>query len=353
MGTKRTLKTKAVSKAKPKKAKPTKKITVKKLKVVSKKFAPKKSQQLNPFYWLWGGVAAAFVTVVMLSNFKHDNEPKMTAKTEMRMPASRASMSTVESVFDQMKAANFEKRISAWSAFLQNSPFAGEFMHDMGKMAPKVQDNAPLIAKHFDCTTYTETVFALAKSNTPADFFKNLIAIRYKKSGTGYMDRNHFPEADWIPNNASAGILKDITMDVAKDSGIPMKTAMKRIDRGKWLTGLIGQGKEDRKLASLVETSWGSPVDVELNYVGIDQIDSALKSIPSGTVVNIVREPKDRKPVMVTHQGFIIQENGKTLIRHSSVHGKIRTRPLMDYLHAINKESASWPVIGLNFNRFN
>lgn len=346
MGTKRTLK-----------KKPTKKLATKKLKTFSKKAVrPKKTQHLNPFYWLWGGVATAFVTVVMVSNFKHSHETHITGKAATRTvagKAARADMGTVDAVFDQMKGAKFDQKIAMWGAFLQNSPFSGEFLHEMAKMAPKIQDHAPLIGKHFDCTTYTETVYSLSKSENPTEFFKNLMAIRYRKSGTTYMDRNHFPEADWIPNNESAGILKDVTSEIAKSSGVRFKTAMKRIDRGKWLNGLIDQGKEDRKLASLTQTSWGSPVDVELNYVGLEDMETAMKFIPNGTVVNIMREPKDKKPVMITHQGFILQEKGKTLIRHSSIHGKIRTRPLMDYLRALNKESATWPVIGLNFNRLN
>ncbi len=316
---------------------------------------PKKSLQMNPFYWLWGGVAAAFVTVVFLSNYRHSHETYVTGKVSARTLAGtgRANMGTVDAVFDQMKSAKFDQRIAAWGAFLQNSPFAGDFLHDLAKMGPKVSDHAPLIGKHFDCTTYTETVFALSKSENPAEFFNHLIAVRYKKSTPTYMDRNHFPEADWIPNNETAGILRDITIEVASNSGLRAKSAMKRIDRGRWLSGLIDQGKEDRKLASLVQSPWGSPVDVELNYVGLEDMEKALSSIPNGTVVNIVREPKDKKPVMITHQGFIIQEKGKTFIRHSSIHGKIRTRPLMDYLKALNKEAATWPVIGLNFNRFN
>ncbi len=350
MGTKRVLKARAKSKTK----KSAKKRVVKKFKAFTQRkiVQKKKIQQLNPFYWLWGGVATALLTIVFLSNTKHQHGTHVTERTVASTEQNRIQMTPVEAQFYQVKNLRFQERVGVWSGFLQDSPFARDFLSELGA-GPKIKDHAPLIDKRFDCTTFTETVIALSKSNNAEEFFKNLIAIRYKNTGTTYFERNHFPEADWIPNNLEYGYLKDITQEVAQRSNVIAKTAMKRIDRGRWLTQLIESGKENRTLASLAQSDWSTPVDVELGYVGLEDVDVVLRQIPHGAVVNIVREPRGSKPVLITHQGFVLQENGQTLIRHSSATGKIRTRPLRDYLRAMYKESTSWPVIGLNFNQFN
>lgn len=83
-------------------------------------------------------------------------------------------------------------------------------------------DNDPLMRLDaFDCTTFVET--ALANEN-----LDKLTKIRYKDGNVGFINRNHFVETDWLPNNSD--ILTDVTAQYGKTSVRDVK-----IDRANWL----------------------------------------------------------------------------------------------------------------------
>lgn len=71
-----------------------------------------------------------------------------------------------------------------------------------------------------DCTTFVETVLALAYTaaeNRPSwrDFAYNLRRMRYRNGETdGYASRLHYPSA-WVVDNVSRGNLKELTGDLA------------------------------------------------------------------------------------------------------------------------------------------
>lgn len=71
-----------------------------------------------------------------------------------------------------------------------------------------------------DCTTFVETVLALAYTaaeNRPSwrDFAYNLRRLRYRNGETdGYASRLHYPSA-WVVDNVSRGNLKELTGDMA------------------------------------------------------------------------------------------------------------------------------------------
>jgi hypothetical protein len=83
----------------------------------------------------------------------------------------------------------------------------------------------------FDCTTFVETVVALALAENPKEFEQNLNRIRYQDGQIGFVTRNHFPSADWIPNNIKAGFFTDITAQIA---GADVQEAQAEIDKQGW-----------------------------------------------------------------------------------------------------------------------
>ncbi len=88
-------------------------------------------------------------------------------------------------------------------------------------------DADPLIRTDaFDCTTFVET--ALADGD-----IQRLNKIRYKNGFVNFVNRNHFVETDWLPNNS------DILTDVTKKYG---RTAVRhvKIDRANWLNKNYG-----------------------------------------------------------------------------------------------------------------
>ena len=141
-----------------------------------------------------------------------------------RDPASRNSPNAqqLRSLFSGAEEFDRGERIGLWSAALRGNPRLLYWLEGASARVPN--DNVPYVPEAFDCTTFVETVAALARSESPRRLMGNIIAIRYNNSEPGWMNRNHFPEADWIPNNARAGILRDITADVARTAGIEPRT---------------------------------------------------------------------------------------------------------------------------------
>lgn len=190
------------------------------------------------------------------------------------------------------------------------------------------QDTDPLYRfDGFDCTTYVETVWALAAAKSSEHFSKFLIEIRYKGSQPLFTERNHFTDADWIPNNVQKGLLKDVTLLISNQALV----AQAKINKTDWF-----------KLNHRVEFA-SAPVIAEIPYLSLAQIFEnaleVLKRIPHGAIINIVRpnwalKEKIGTNLNVSHQGFAIRKNdGVLYFRHASQSLKVVTEePLMQYL---------------------
>src|SRR5262249_20313307 len=62
----------------------------------------------------------------------------------------------------------------------------------------------------FDCVTYVETIFALARASCPDEFSQWLRRIRYKNAQAEWKHRNHYM-TQWIRNNAQSGLLRRLS----------------------------------------------------------------------------------------------------------------------------------------------
>jgi hypothetical protein len=245
--------------------------------------------------------------------------------------------------FAAARGLSVPDRVSYWTDFFHGSNEAKSLLSSLGD-GPRIEDSQPLLAGKFDCTTFVETVAALARSNEASQFYPNLIAIRYRGGHATYGDRNHFPEADWIPNNERAGILRDVTSTVAQGAGFQAQTISKRIDRASWFAEQVRQGKAGRSPAS--DSRW-TPVDAKVLYIPVADLDRALEGIPSGAIVNFVHQ--SNRYVLITHQGFVIRRGNEVFLRHASIGGHIRVVPLSKYVH----EEAGSHVVGINLNQLN
>lgn len=200
----------------------------------------------------------------------------------------------------------------------------------------------------FDCTTYVETMMSLALSKDADEFEKTMDEIRYENGIVDYLKRNHYPSLQWIPNNISNGILKEINHLVLPESEI--KTAEAVINLPGWLKKIkleeirIPFATHEERLSRLEElqslASQFSPMVATLRYLPINTLvkrPHLLKLIPSGTLVNFVRPNWDLTELAgthmnVSHQGFIFKKDGKTVLRHASTSGKVVEVDLLAYL---------------------
>lgn len=278
----------------------------------------------------------------------------------------------LEAEFKMASSMNLQDRIDFWSNYIEKNRKGRKMLVSMAKHMSNVisgeraiasvsgtrmlKDIVPIVPSRYDCTTFVETVAALSRSNHPDEFMKNIMEIRYLKGIPTFEKRNHFPEANWIPNNEKAGIIKDITAQIAEKGGLEFKIEKKEIDRRGWLEDQFKHHAVPSELYTKVEKEWTDPIPAQVSYIDISHIKDVMMLIPSGTVLNLVHKNDGRHPVLITHQGFVIRDGNRVLLRHASRRGHIRTNELYSYLQGLlsqQKEDTSWPLIGINLDQIN
>jgi cell wall-associated NlpC family hydrolase len=99
------------------------------------------------------------------------------------------------------------ERLDHFSALLRGAPYAAPAL--VGSATEPEVFTASLDG--FDCVTYVETVLALARASTPADFARELRAIRYDGGRVEWRRRNHYMTG-WIRSNARGGRLRALAV---------------------------------------------------------------------------------------------------------------------------------------------
>ena len=313
-------------------------------------------EALHRAYYLVGASALAFSFMLLFyQSIGQDPSPsgnyKSSSKVQLENQGKATQLSWLELHFNQVRSQSFSERMGYWSGVLEQDLEASRALHQLAEDR-SVADSAPLFPKQFDCTTFVETVIALSRSNSPSEVIPQLLAVRYRGGEPSFENRNHFVEADWIPNNEQHHIVKDITTEVAQAGQAEPRIAERILHRSKWLTDQLRQQGASRSIASVVpETK-----SVRIQYLSLDELgSSALEKIPSGVVVNFVREFSPKHAVLVSHQGILIRSlDGQILLRHASIGGHIRTESLTNYLDGMrrhNQKAVRWGWLGLNLNQ--
>ena len=232
----------------------------------------------------------------------------------------------------------------------------------------------------FDCTTYVETVLAGAMSQSVDEFLPNLEKIRYQDGRVSFVSRNHFPSADWLPNNR--WMLTDVTqkigasqtrfaktlidkkawyqrMTISRIQGVELSPAEKRnrlLELQKqgdkfapeWVTtpyipltavfqksplseaqkaqraSQINQLKNDPKLNGKAKKKALRELAIKQHLANAKINTALLSRIPSGSVISMVRPNYQVKQwigtnMNITHQAIAIHKNGRLYIRNASL----------------------------------
>lgn len=239
----------------------------------------------------------------------------------------------------------------------------------------------------FDCTTFIETVLALASSETKRQFLHHITKIRYLDGKAQFIFRKHFIAADWLEDNQRLGYLKNVTGEINPQS---LKTARVSIDKLKWyqvshpkeLKNFKGAGLSavqkvatsylptesffqiqpkdlptvkdlTQKLLQLEKQSIedkenleGQPStlfqDIQTNLGQLKSLAPAnlalLKTLPSPAIISFVRpnwylKHKIGTNLNISHQGILYRKEGQLWLRHAShFHGRIVDEDFIDYL---------------------
>ncbi len=185
-----------------------------------------------------------------------------------------------------------------------------------------------------DCTTFVENVLAFSlmlksKKSDFDSFTKTLETIRYKNGEmNGYSSRLHY-FTSWIQNNASKGLIKDITTDIG---GIELKKEINFMGTHRDLYPFLANYDN---YAQILKT------EENLNQKNIcflpqDQIEANEHLIQSGDIIALATAIKG---LDVTHTGIATREtDGRIHLLHASTGSmqvEVSKLPLADYLKKI------------------
>ena len=202
----------------------------------------------------------------------------------------------------------------------------------------------------FDCTTYVETIMALALTHSVYEFESKINEIRYENSEVDYLKRNHFTDLQWIPANVENGLLSEINHEIAEDH--QLLTASAIVNYPGWLkktkieqiqvpyaTPTERQILLDELMA---HAQFYSPQEAIITYLATETLlenAHVLAKIPHGAIVNMVRPNWDLTEVSgthqnISHQGFLFWKGDVLYLRHASTLGNetVAELPFIDYL---------------------
>ena len=156
-------------------------------------------------------------------------------------------------------------------------------------------DTDPLIRfDAFDCTTFVET--ALANGDK-----EKLNHIRYKNGVIGFVNRNHFIETDWVPNNAN--LFENVSDKYGKTT-----TRTVTINRSAWM----------KKVHNISDTT--PTKTVKLKYIPYASLGEIKNDEPLIVLFVLSANPyfinKTGTELAVHHMGFLLP-CGK-ILRHAS-----------------------------------
>ncbi len=185
---------------------------------------------------------------------------------------------TVEGLLRGVEDRGFVERIEAFSDQFLGVPYEAA---PLGEGVGAKYDQGPSYRfDAFDCTTFVETVTALALSQKAHDFPQWLRRIRYMEGKNQFLSRNHFPCGDWVPNNAAWGLLTDITETLAGPLGTLEVSAIEH--KSSWVAHLpkeiiripnLSTSQRDQRYADLQrEAALLSPQKVTLKYIPFEKL---------------------------------------------------------------------------------
>jgi hypothetical protein len=258
------------------------------------------------------------------------------AEPGYRAPAA----SQLDASIEQSRALAATGRLTSLSEEFVGAPYVrsplGEGDAGGSDTDPRVRYDA------FDCTTFVETAMALSLVDDSAQVEPLLDVIRYRGAAPAFVNRRHFPAAEWIPELVELGFLDDITRQIAGEAVVAEAT-------------ILNAEIWDRRRTKILDELPSERIPdgrFLLNVWPLADARAGYRRIPNGTVLSTMRTDRPRLPVRITHQGLVIVEDGRHLIRHAVAEpvGRVVDEPLGDYLDRI-RGYREWYVVGVHLAR--
>lgn len=267
------------------------------------------------------------------------------------IPLSFANTQANDEIVRQLVSLNqnysLQRRIEIQSAALLNTPY---LEGALGEGINGKYDQNPLYRfDYFDCETYVDTVMALALARNLLDFKNKINQIRYKDGNVSFTQRNHFPSANWIPNNRKNGYIRELSYLIAAKKTKVTRTKINFSDWYRHLTVdriqipyLNSQQKEARLFQLKTEgLALHESKNVSISYIPVFDLlrnPELRQRIPTGSLIFFVGHDsylssRIGTPMNVLHMSFAIRNNGQLYCRMaSSKAGKVLDVFFPDYL---------------------
>ena len=190
-------------------------------------------------------------------------------------------------------------RVEALSALLLGAPYEANGL--VGSAETPEVFVAPL--DRFDCVTYVESVYALARAADPEGFVEELRKIRYEDGLVEWARRNHYM-TDWLRRNGKAGLM--------------------------WPVAAEGLGVRKEKRLNVVP---GLPErKVSLYPVPKSKLRAYAPRLRNGDLLLFV---STKKGLDVFHCGLLVLSGGVLKLRHASrSKGRVVEEDLAAFLRA-------------------
>ncbi len=253
---------------------------------------------------------------------------------------------------------NVSEEKEIWqSAVLQNL-FPGDLIAELGRLFLAKPYKAGTLdgpgrerlavnLDEFDCTTFVESVLALAmyaRGGNPSlsEFRKNLKFIRYRQGQiSGYASRLHY-FSDWLQDNQKKKVLVDVTRLLG---GKPVR---KKINFMTTHRDLYAALKNQKTFETMLQ------IEKSLSRKTFDVIASGRVSAIEAKIQNgdIIAFASDDEGLDVAHVGFALRQGKSLRLMHASVKEGavvVSAKTLAAYLKANKKFSGI--LVSRIFNR--
>tara|TARA_B100001971_G_scaffold215007_1_gene256346 strand:+ start:257 stop:1132 length:876 start_codon:yes stop_codon:yes gene_type:complete len=261
-------------------------------------------------------------------------------------------------VFNQLalqEEVSKEDKLLFWSNYFLGKPY--DSSGPLGEGTTGLYDRDPLYRfDAFDCTTFVETLIALANSSDKQTFSRVMNEVRYKEGKVSYLNRNHIISQSWIPNNIDNSLIRRST-SYFSDQYLEFGSSI--IDLANWLKfhkvdslklpDLSEDAKAERLNQLKQEADRFSQEEVFVEYLSTTEVLKDWQGFKNELnkktyILNIVRPNWQLKHLIgtnlnISHQGILEVAKDGIYFIHASSAGMVKKVLLKSYLDKIKDSS--------------
>ena len=248
-----------------------------------------------------------------------------------------------------------EDKLLFWSNYFLGKPY--DSSGPLGEGTTGLYDRDPLYRfDAFDCTTFVETLIALANSSDKQTFSRVMNEVRYKEGKVSYLNRNHIISQSWIPNNIDNSLIKRST-SYFSDQYLEFGSSI--IDLANWLKfhkvdslklpDLSEDAKAERLNQLKQEADRFTQEEVFVEYLSTTEVLKDWQGFKNELnkktyILNIVRPNWQLKHLIgtnlnISHQGILEVAKDGIYFIHASSAGMVKKVLLKSYLDKIKDSS--------------